>query len=79
MKQDLTQDYLVVDAADRDALRRELVARGITHRETPLFEIPLEKKDGVHALLKSIDTPLTTVRTVAPSLEDAYIKVLARS
>ncbi|HEY8807423.1 MAG TPA: ABC transporter ATP-binding protein [Candidatus Limnocylindria bacterium] len=78
VKQDLTTEYLVVDAADRDALRRELVARGIDHRETPLFEIPLDGT-GAHAILKAIDTPLTTVRTVAPSLEDAYIKVLARS
>jgi ABC-2 type transport system ATP-binding protein len=78
VKRDLTHEYLVVDAADRDALRRELVARGITYRETPLFEIPLDRQ-GAHALLKSIDTPLVSVRTVAPSLEDAYIKVLARS
>jgi hypothetical protein len=67
-----------VDAADRGALRRELAMRGITHRETPLFEIPLDGT-GAHAILRSIETPLTTVRTVAPSLEDAYIKVLARS
>ena len=78
VKADLTHEYLVIDAADRDALRRELMAKGITHRETPLFEVPLEGR-AVHALLRSIDTPLTTVRTVAPSLEDAYIKVLARS
>jgi ABC-2 type transport system ATP-binding protein len=78
VKQELTQEYLVVDAADREALRRELVAKGIAHRETPLFELPLEER-GAHAILRAIDTPLTTVRTVAPSLEDAYIKVLARS
>lgn len=78
VKQDLTHEYLVVDAADRDTLRRELTARGIVHRETPLFEIPLDRT-GAHALLKTIETPLTTVRTVAPSLEDAYLKVLARS
>ena len=78
VKQDLTHEYLVVDADDRDALRRELLAHGIAHRETPLFEIPLDGL-GAHALLKAIDTPLTSVRTVAPSLEDAYIKVLARS
>ena len=78
VKRDLTHEYLVVDAEDRDALRAELERRGIAHRETPLFEIPLEGV-GAHALLRAIDTPLTTVRTVAPSLEDAYIKVLARS
>ena len=78
VKRDLTHEYLVVDAADRDALRQELVSRGIAHRETPLFEIPLADR-GAHGILRSIETPLTTVRTVAPSLEDAYIKVLARS
>jgi ABC-2 type transport system ATP-binding protein len=78
VKRDLTHEYLVVDADDRHALRAELTRRGIPHRETPLFEIPLDGI-GTHALLRSIDTPLTTVRTVAPSLEDAYIKVLARS
>ena len=78
VKRDLTHEYLVVDAADREALRAELVGRGIDHRETPLFEIPLDGV-GAHALLRSIETPLTSVRTVAPSLEDAYIKVLARS
>jgi ABC-2 type transport system ATP-binding protein len=78
VKRDLTHEYLVVDAADRDALRLELAGRGIAHRETPLFEIPLDGV-GAHAILRSIDTPLTTVRTVAPSLEDAYIKVLAHS
>ena len=78
VKHDLTHEYLVVDAADRDALRRELVAHRVAHRETPLFEIQMDGLSA-HALLKSIDTPLTTVRTVAPSLEDAYLKVLARS
>ena len=78
VKRDLTHEYLVVDAADRDALRLELAGRGIAHRETPLFEIPLDGV-GAHAILRSIETPLTTVRTVAPSLEDAYIKVLAHS
>ncbi len=78
VKRDLTTEYLVVDAADRDQLRHELAARGIAHRETPLFEIPLDGV-GAHALLRSIETPLSTVRTVAPSLEDAYLKVVARS
>ncbi len=62
VKADLTQEYLVVDAADRDALRAELTAKGITHRETPLFELPLEGR-AVHALLRSIDTPLVLARS----------------
>jgi hypothetical protein len=32
-----------------------------------------------HAALKSIDTPLTMVRTHTPSLEDAYLEIVGDS
>jgi len=78
VKRALTGEYVLIDADDREALRRELAVRAIAFTETPLFRIPLHEL-GAHALLRSIDTPLTVVRTVAPTLEDAYLKVLAQS
>lgn len=33
---------------------------------------------SAHALLKSIDVPLTVVKTHAPSLEDAYMEIVGR-
>ena len=31
---------------------------------------------SAHRLIRSIDTPLSTVQTHAPSLEDAYLEIL---
>ncbi|MFN2520566.1 MAG: ABC transporter ATP-binding protein [Candidatus Limnocylindria bacterium] len=78
LKAELTAEYLIVDAPDRARLRSELGARSIRFSETPLFRIPVEN-GGAHAMLRAIDTPLTVVRTHAPSLEDAYLEILGRS
>ncbi len=77
VKADLTAEYLLVDADDRDALRAELGRRGIAFSETPLFRIALDGAPGAaHRLIRAIDTPLSTVQTHAPSLEDAYLEIL---
>ncbi|HEX4743184.1 MAG TPA: ABC transporter ATP-binding protein [Candidatus Limnocylindria bacterium] len=77
VKADLTAEYLLVDADDRDALRAELRRRDIAFSETPLFRIDIDGTPGAaHRLIRSIETPLTTVRTHAPSMEDAYLEVL---
>lgn len=75
VKADLVQEYLVIDAADRERLRAELVALDLPFSETPLFKVGLDSR-GPHALLKAIETPLTVVRTHAPSLEDAYLEIV---
>jgi ABC-2 type transport system ATP-binding protein len=77
VKADLTAEYLLVDADDRDALRGELRRRGVAFSETPLFRIDIDGAPGsTHQLLRSIETPLSVVRTHAPSMEDAYLEVL---
>ena len=78
LKAELTAEYLLVDSKDRARLRAELGARSIPFTETPLFRIPVAS-GGAHALLRSIDTPLSVVRTHAPSLEDAYLEILGKS
>ncbi|MGI8878633.1 MAG: ATP-binding cassette domain-containing protein [Candidatus Limnocylindria bacterium] len=80
VKADLTAEYLLVDADDREALRAELSRRGVTFTQTPLFRIDLDGAPGAaHRLIRSIETPLTTVKTHAPTLEDAYLEVLRQS
>jgi len=78
VKRSLTGEYVLIDADDRDGLRRELSRLQIAFTETPQFRIQLDER-GAHQLLRSIETPLSVVRTVAPTLEDAYLKVLAQS
>ena len=73
----LVEDYLLVDANDRSALRCELQALGVCFSERPQFRIPVESA-GVHRLLKSIETPLTMVQVHTPTLEDAYLAIVDR-
>jgi len=78
VKADLVERYLIVDSPDRQALAAELNARGIRWREhNGAVRIDVAPAD-VHAVLKSIDTPLSDVRTVAPTLEDAYLSIVER-
>ena len=71
----LVERYLLIDAADRHALRAELVKRGIVFTETPQFKIKVSD-ESLHRLLKTIDTPLTVINIHSPSVEDAYLAIL---
>jgi ABC-2 type transport system ATP-binding protein len=75
IKAELVTQHVVIDADDRDQLRAELAARGLTFIETPLFKIQLNGR-STHQLLKAIETPLTTVTVHQPTLEDAYLSII---
>jgi len=48
----------------------------IPFTETPAFCIYLNGDLNAHQIIKSIDTPLTLVKTHAPTLEDAYLQIV---
>ncbi|HEX9921351.1 MAG TPA: ABC transporter ATP-binding protein [Anaerolineae bacterium] len=78
VKADLTEEYLLIDAADRARLQAELTRLNIPFTRPSLFRVELNGR-SVHQFLKAIETPLTIVRTHAPSLEDAYLAIVERS
>jgi ABC-2 type transport system ATP-binding protein len=75
VKAQLVQDYLLIDAANREQLRAELLHKSIAFTEAPLFRIEAEG-GGVQDVLRQIETPLTVVQTHTPSLEDAYLELV---
>ena len=76
LKSQMTEDYLLVDAADRAALRAELVRLGVPFRdEKQLVRIDVSGT-RIHALLRAVETPLTVVQTHTPTLEDAYLQII---
>jgi ABC-2 type transport system ATP-binding protein len=75
IKADLIQHYVLIDAHDRAGLRSELTRLGIHFTETPLFRIDLDGRNP-QQLIKSIDTPLTVLKTHMPTLEDAYLAIV---
>jgi len=75
IKAELVKEHLLIDAEDRAALRAELTHLHLPFTETPQFRLPLDA-GAIHAALKAIETPLTTVQTHTPTLEDAYLKII---
>ena len=78
VKGHLIEHYLLIDAAERDQLRAELLRLGIEFTETPLFKLSLNGR-SVQEIIKAIETPLTSVKTHMPTLEDAYLEIMERA
>lgn len=77
IKRDLVDEYLVMVPSDREALRDELDRLQLSYTEGSEFHVSAGGTE-VHSVLKAIDTPLLSVRTHLPSLEDAYIATLEK-
>ena len=77
IKSDLIDEYLLLDAEDRESLRTELQRLEVPFTETPQFKVPL---NGVRPqmIIKSIDTTLSVLQVHMPTLEDAYLAIVDR-
>ncbi len=80
MKRELLERSIVLDAADRDALLAELRAMGLEPAIDPsgLVRVAYEG-DTAQPLISRIRTPLSVLRVHEPSLEEAYVELLAGS
>jgi len=78
IKADLLDEFLLLDARDRQALHRELDALGLHVAESGPFKVDLNGHSA-QEVISSLRTPLTLLRTSSPSLEDAYLKIVGSS
>jgi len=69
-------ESLELDAADRVALRRELVRLDVPFDEDGRFHISLDGRSA-YDLVRELETPLTVLRTGQASLDDVYLRILA--
>ena len=76
VKSQLAHDRLYIDADDRGALRRRLVELNVPFSEESVFVVELDGRSA-HEVVRAIDEPLTVLRTESPTLEDAYLRILA--
>lgn len=79
IKQDLVDEYIVVDAKNRDALRAEVTRKKFSHRILTNGALRIDiGKNHPQKVIKSLDTPLTTLNIHVPSLEEAYLEIIGR-
>jgi ABC-2 type transport system ATP-binding protein len=76
VKSQLVHERLVVDANDRDRLRRRLVELNLPFKEDGTFTVELDGRTA-YEVVRAIDEPLTVLKTESPTLEEAYLKILA--
>jgi ABC-2 type transport system ATP-binding protein len=76
VKSQLLEERLVLDAADRRALEQELRQLGLRYEGRGPYEVRMDGR-RVPEVVQGLSTPLTLLRTSAPTLEDAYLRILA--
>jgi ABC-2 type transport system ATP-binding protein len=76
VKAQLAHERLHIDAADRDALRRRLEQMKVKFVEDGHFVVSLDGRTA-YEVVHAIKEPLTMLRTESPTLEDAYLRILA--
>jgi ABC-2 type transport system ATP-binding protein len=80
IKNQLLDDYLIIDAADQKTLIHELKTKKIPFKHDPktkALTLDLCPECSVQDYMKQIDTPLSRVDIYRPSLEEAYLKLLS--
>jgi len=76
VKAQLVHERLLIDADDRAALRRRLHELHVSFEEDGHFVVSLDGRSA-YEIVHAIAEPLTMLRTESPSLEDAYLRILA--
>ena len=77
MKSSLLRQELVLDAADRGQLVRELSGMGLDYRVDNHIVVPYQ--GAAQGIIAGLKTELTTLQIQEPSLEDAYVEYLKRT
>ena len=70
-----TRPELLLDATDRDQLRNELAAIGLTVQGTAPFRVPLGGRNA-QQIVGAISSELTVLAIVEPTLEETYLKLV---
>lgn len=75
LKHHLVQEYVLLDAADRTRLKKELDKLKIVFTEDKVLHIST-KSSSAQEIIQHIHTPLTLLQIHNPSLEDAYVEII---
>lgn len=78
IKEDLIDEYLLIDAKNRDELKQELKRLKINFEEDKHIRIDTNGLSFQEVITK-ISTPLTLLKTHSPTLEEAYLAIINKN
>ena len=77
IKKNLVDEYLIIDADNRDGLRKELNDLRLKFREEKHFLVDVNS-NRLQELMRKLKTKLTFIKIHSPSLEEAYLEIISR-
>jgi len=78
IKETLIENFVKVDAKDRDALKKELTKHKFHTTGSGPFTIKINSISA-QQIIQKIKTKLTQLEVHAPSLEDAYVEIITQN
>lgn len=78
IKKHLVKDYIVVNSAEKEKLIKELTDKKFEFQKNDHITIDLGK-NTVQEVIQAIKTPLTSVKTHTPTLEEAYLEIVGET
>jgi ABC-2 type transport system ATP-binding protein len=76
IKKSLIEEYLILDAKDKNALQKELDKNKIRYQLDGSFKIDIKDVATAQKIIQSLKTPLTLLKTHSPTLEEAYLEII---
>ncbi len=75
IKHHLIEEYVLLDAKNKDALKKDLDALKVSYTLDDGFKVNT-KKISAQKIIQGISTPLTVIQVHSPSLEEAYVEII---
>lgn len=75
IKNNLIQEYIIIDAKNREALLSELQKKKLKYEADTQVKVLLGKKSA-QEVIQSISTKLSLLKTHTPTLEEAYFEII---
>ncbi len=78
MKKQLIQEYVLMDAKNRDDLQKEFHRHKLEFTGSGPFQVHIGKR-STQEIIHAIKTPLTLLDIHNPSLEDVYVEIIKKN
>lgn len=78
IKAELIEEYLLVDAKNRDELKKELTKQNLEFQDGTPIKVYIKSNMSAQKVIHVIKTPLTLLKTHTPTLEEAYVEIVER-
>jgi ABC-2 type transport system ATP-binding protein len=78
LKKTLTEEYLLIDAANTSKLENELQKQKLDYHRDGVFKVKIKGGTDAQKIIQKLQTPLTHLKTHSPSLEEAYLEIIGQ-